>query len=119
MMESLVADLLRQSGFVILEQNYKVGHLEIDLIAMEKQTLCFIEVKARGIPIRLEEIESIIPPKKRENITIVADCYCRNLRKLTYQQVRFDYALVYMPHHAAPKVQYIRDAFTPTLTEHQ
>lgn len=114
MMEQMVADLLRRSGFIIIDQNYKVGHLEIDLIAMERETLCFIEVKSRAKPIRLEEVDEIISAKQREHITTVADIFCRNTNRLQYKKVRFDYALVYVPQNEPPRVQYIRDAFTPT-----
>ena len=45
--ESLAAAFLRQQGFEILRQNYRARRGEIDLIALEAQTLCFVEVRYR------------------------------------------------------------------------
>lgn len=118
-MEQMVADLLRRAGFIILEQNYKVGHLEIDLIAMEGEVLCFIEVKSRAKPIRLEEVDELISAKQREHITLAADTFCRHSNQLKYNKVRFDYALVHVLQNHPPRVQYIRDAFTPTHPDFQ
>lgn len=113
--ELYIADKLRQRGFVVLEQNYTLGHLEVDIIALEGNVLCFIEVKARRKPFVLAELELLIPPSKQRNMVEVADSYCRRLKGVRYTNVRYDYALVYMPDSVTPKqVQYIRNAFVPT-----
>lgn len=78
--ELFIADELRKRGFVILEQNYKMGFLEVDLIALEGDVLCFIEVKARNRPFVLSELDVLIPPTKQQNMVQVADVFCRNLR---------------------------------------
>lgn len=115
LVELFIADQLRQRGFVILEQNYTLGKLEVDLIALEGDTLCFIEVKARKHPFILSELEEVITPEKQEHMVVVSDAYCRFAKRVPYKSVRFDYVLVYLPDGITPKkVQYIRDAFTPT-----
>lgn len=113
-MEALVANLISRYGFVVLEQNYRLGHLEVDLIAMEKDVLCFIEVKARSHRIHSGEVEDLIPQSKRDNIVQVADVYCRSLHHFFYNRIRFDYALVTVLPYKEPSVQYVRNAFTPT-----
>lgn len=45
--ESLAAAFLRRQGFEILRQNFRARRGEIDLIALEAQTLCFVEVRYR------------------------------------------------------------------------
>ncbi len=115
LIELMIADKLRQRGFVILEQNYFVGKYEVDIIALEGSALCFIEVKARNRPFLLSELDAIITPDKQKRMIEVSDIYCRNLKGVRYSSVRFDYALVYMPDTITPKkVQYIRNAFVPT-----
>ncbi|MDD7437829.1 MAG: YraN family protein [Bacteroidales bacterium] len=114
--ELFIADELRKRGFVVLEQNYRMGFLEVDLIALEGEVLCFIEVKARNRPFVLSELDLLIPSTKRQNMIEIADSYCKNLKGLRYSNVRYDYALVYVPDSIKPKqVQYIRNAFVPTV----
>lgn len=45
--ESLAADWLEASGFEILHRNWRMGKLEIDLIARKGKYLHIIEVKTR------------------------------------------------------------------------
>ena len=45
-LESVV--YLKKRGFKILESNYRVRAAEIDIIAKDKGTICFIEVKTRS-----------------------------------------------------------------------
>ena len=38
---------LRSSGYKILEQNYRSVHGEIDIVALDGETVVFVEVKTR------------------------------------------------------------------------
>lgn len=54
--EALAKDLLLKKGYTILETNFRKKYAEIDIIAIHKNTLVFIEVKTRtsrafGLPI--------------------------------------------------------------------
>jgi putative endonuclease len=46
--EQLAARHLKRSGYIILARNYRTAGAEIDLIALDNDTLVFVEVKARG-----------------------------------------------------------------------
>jgi len=46
--EDVAVDWLRSRGFEILERNARTPAGEIDVVAHEDDTLCFVEVKARG-----------------------------------------------------------------------
>lgn len=46
--ESLACVHLEQKGIAVLERNFRCSAGEIDIIAREKKTLLFIEVKARS-----------------------------------------------------------------------
>ncbi len=46
--EAFVASYLSKQGFSILQNNYQTRFGEIDVIAQEKDTLVFIEVKTRS-----------------------------------------------------------------------
>ena len=45
--EKLAAKYLKKQGYTIISQNYKAKMGEIDIIAMDKDTLVFAEVKQR------------------------------------------------------------------------
>ncbi len=47
--ESLAVWYLKKNGYKILEQNYRTKLGEIDIIAKEKKTLVFVEVKIKKI----------------------------------------------------------------------
>ena len=64
--EALVADYLRNNGFQLVAHGYYCRFGEIDLIAWEGNTLCFIEVKTRtnlemGLP-----REYVTPAKQKK-----------------------------------------------------
>lgn len=65
--ERLAADYLKKHGFVIQQTRYRMRHGEIDLIAKDGDTLCFIEVKYRPAG-RLGDGLGSITPGKRENM---------------------------------------------------
>ncbi|MBU2545452.1 YraN family protein [Patescibacteria group bacterium] len=45
--ESMARDYLENKGYFILEQNYENKYAEIDIVAKEKDTVVFVEVKTR------------------------------------------------------------------------
>ncbi|MCX7746528.1 MAG: YraN family protein [Clostridia bacterium] len=87
--EAAAADYLQKNGYTLLGRNFRFGRCgEIDIIAREGETVCFIEVKTRtstvfGMP------SEAVDYKKKENITRLAQIYMlRN--QLTDTAVRFD-----------------------------
>lgn len=45
--EDLATESLVVKGYDIVERNWRLGHLEIDIIARHKQRIIFVEVKTR------------------------------------------------------------------------
>ena len=45
--EEVAVRYLEQKGYVILERDWKSGHRDIDIIAQDKDTIVFVEVKTR------------------------------------------------------------------------
>ena len=46
--EEMASQFLTLNGFTIIERNWRVGHLEIDIIARKEGVLHFVEVKTRN-----------------------------------------------------------------------
>lgn len=45
--EELALQFLAKRGYEIIERNFRLPFGEIDIVAMDGETLCFVEVKAR------------------------------------------------------------------------
>ncbi|WP_201362122.1 YraN family protein [Dictyobacter formicarum] len=72
--ERLAAERLQQSGYVILERNFRCRYGEIDLVAEHGSDLVFIEVKTRrglshGLP------EEAVDQRKQQKIIQVGQYY--------------------------------------------
>ncbi len=46
--ENIAADYLKYCGMVILERNFHCRYGEIDIIAQDREAICFVEVKYRS-----------------------------------------------------------------------
>ena len=106
--EDLAAAYLEGRGMRVIARNYRCRQGEIDLIAWEGETLCFVEVKARS------NWEMALPREyvtagKREKLRAAAALY------LAEQgldcPVRFDVAEVYLKAGRKAGIHYIKNAF--------
>jgi len=61
--ETLAAEFLKKKGYKIIERNFHARGGEIDIIALESNTLVFIEVKARTSSDFGSALEAITPWK--------------------------------------------------------
>ena len=69
--ESLAARLLKRRGYTILETNYRTPLGEIDIIARDRDTIVFVEVKARR-SLGFGGPKWAVTPKKQRKISMVA-----------------------------------------------
>lgn len=74
--ESIACRFLKKNGYKILEKNHRCRYGEIDIIAREKEALCFIEVKSRkstrfGLP------EEYVDARKQKKLLKTAMSYLR------------------------------------------
>jgi putative endonuclease len=66
--ESRAALHLERLGYRIVHRNYRIRGGEIDLIALDRATLCFIEVRSRADTFHGRAEETITPAKQRRLI---------------------------------------------------
>ncbi|UCF90085.1 MAG: YraN family protein [Desulfobacterales bacterium] len=106
--ESLAAKALRKKGYKILEQNYRTKLGEIDIIAKEKDTIVFIEVKARK-SLHYGSPKWAVTPKKQRKISMVALYYLKSTQQ-SQAKARFDVVSI-GPSPENSAIEIIKNAF--------
>ena len=108
--EELAGHYLARLGYKILLKNYENSLGEIDLIAKEKGTLVFIEVKTRSSLIMGSPLESVTF-HKRTQIVRCAKYYMQRygIRDLP---CRFDVVSILIPPGEEPQIEVIENAFS-------
>ena len=86
--ERLAEEFLKRTGYRILETNYRSKMGEIDIIAMEKRTIVFVEVKARNTR-RFGSPKGAVTPAKQRKISMAALDYLKRSGQ-TGASARFD-----------------------------
>lgn len=98
---------LAKQGYRILDRNVRIASGEIDLIALDRDTLVFVEVKTRtsdafGAP------ELAVDLRKQKRMTKAALAYLKT-KKLHQMPCRFDVvAITRLPEE---RIELIRNAF--------
>ena len=62
--EEAAAAYLRRLGWKILDRNWRARHLELDIVAEERDTVVFVEVKTRAESGLQTPFEALTPTKK-------------------------------------------------------
>ncbi|MCK9572638.1 MAG: YraN family protein [Candidatus Omnitrophica bacterium] len=106
--EQLAAEFLIKNGYQILRKNFRSKKGEIDIIAKDQGTICFVEVKARksadfGLP---EEAVGLVKQKK---ISLAA-LYFLSSQGLLEKNARFDVISI-LWQDDQPKFTLFKDAF--------
>jgi len=106
--ESIAVRYLKKQGYKIVEQNYRSKVGEIDIIAKDKKTLVFVEVKTRrsrsfGSP------KWAVTPKKQKAISMTALYYLK-MTNQTGANARFDVVSI-LAQGEAPQIELVRNAF--------
>lgn len=108
--ERLAARLLKKSGLTIVTRNFTNRFGEIDIIALDGETIVFVEVKSRRSN-AAGEPEEAVDPTKQQQILKTASAYLQS-RKLNDQPVRFDVVGIIWGDEKTPEVRHHRHAFT-------
>lgn len=102
---------LKENGYKILERNYKTKLGEIDLIAKDKDTLCFIEVKTRG-SLNFGSPAEAVGRFKQHQISKTALMFLKS-KNLMDKNARFDVVSILWQENQ-PKIELIKNAFSLT-----
>ena len=109
--EDLAVELLVKKGYRILDRNWRSGHKEIDIIAMDGETLVAVEVKTRKSN-NYGEPDIAVDTTKQRLLIRATDAYVRyhNLDV----DVRFDVISIVMT-DTSQTIEHIEDAFVVTV----
>jgi putative endonuclease len=99
---------LQEKGYRVLERNYRCPVGELDLVALDRRAVVFVEVKTRtddrfGVP-----LEAVHPRKQKKMIR--AALFFLSQRRLHHRDARFDVVGVSFKGDA-PTVEHIQNAF--------
>ena len=108
--EDLACEKLVREGYAIMERNWRMGHYEVDIIAMKDNRIVFAEVKTRSDDY-CDPMDAI-DRKKIAHMAASADVYmrCHDLP----HEAQFDvFGITGNPQEY--KIEHIADAFLPPL----
>ena len=100
---------LRRRGYAIVARNVRIAGGEIDLVALDGDTVCFVEVRARSSENVGSPLESVGSTKQRQ-LTKLARSFLRR-RGLANTPARFDVVAVETDDRGELQVTVLADAF--------
>jgi putative endonuclease len=106
--ERIAERYLRRHGYRILERNFRGAGAEIDLIAMDRETLVFVEVKTRrtaqtGTP------QEAVNPHKQRHLRRAGEIYAQS-RRVHDCPMRFDVVAI-LEDRGGRHLELLKDAF--------
>jgi len=107
--EELALAFYKENQYTILEKNWQLNHLEVDIIAKNEENIVFCEVKTRSGNAFGEPQQSVTTQKQR-NIIRAANYYV--LKHQISLEVRFDIITILFS-GAEYVLEHIPYAFTP------
>ncbi|MEO7274373.1 MAG: YraN family protein [Vicinamibacterales bacterium] len=98
--EDLAVAELEARGYAILARRYRTRHGEIDVVARERDTTVFVEVKARTSREFGGGADAVTAWKQRRLVSMASDYLVRH--RLTERPCRFDVVAVDVPAAGEP-----------------
>ena len=107
--EDLAVDELAARGYAILERRYRTAHGDIDIIALDGETLVFVEVRAKATAECGTAAESVTRDKQRRVVRMAAAYLARH--NLVDPPCRFDVVAIDQALSESPIVTVYAGAF--------
>ena len=100
---------LLRKGWYVVARGFETEMGQIDLIAVDHDTVVFVEVKTRvstlrGLP------EEAVDEKKQQKIAMMAEAFIRRFQ-LKHQHFRFDVIAILWPKDTEPQIKHLIGAF--------
>ena len=111
--EQIACETMRKKGFRVVDTNWKFGHLEMDVIAVNRKQIAFVEVKTRTTAFGGKRPEEYADEPKRRRIAAAANAYIK-LHQIELVP-RFDIIGITMDPNTyeVKELTHLEDAFLP------
>ena len=111
--EEVACEIMRKKGFRIVETNWRFGHLEMDIIAVSRKEIAFVEVKTRTSTFGGKRPEEYVDELKRRRMAASANAYIK-IKQIDLVP-RFDIIglLINPVTHEILEQTHLEDAFLP------
>ena len=106
--EDFSSEYLEKNGYKIIVRNFSNRRGEIDIIAIENDTLIFVEVRTVSTP--LIDPEETITAEKRKRIRRTAEYFLLKNPEFADQDLRFDLCAVEMKREM-PVLRHLKNIF--------
>lgn len=107
--EKAAAKFLKSKKYRIIRKNYRSSYGEIDIIAKDKKTIVFVEVKTRSSKKYGRGMESI-NFIKQQKLRKTALHFLQN-NKIFFDGLRFDVIDILIKKSGPPEIYHIKNAF--------
>jgi len=108
--EELAKQHLENAGYEILDENWRFGKAEVDLIAYQNKTIIFVEVKTRTGN-AFGEPEDFVDAVKQALLVCAADEF---IELMDFNgEARFDIVAILFDQQGNYRLNHIQDAFWP------
>lgn len=113
--EDIAVRTMQSKHYRIVEQNWRLGHLEIDIIAENKKEIVFVEVKTRTSTFGGKSPEEAVDLIKRKRMTAAANAYVKYHR--IEKDIRFDVIGILLDPNTldVKELTHLENAFFPPL----
>jgi putative endonuclease len=108
--EELARAWLAKRGYTIEATNVRFPVGEIDIVAREGKTLCFVEVRSTGSDAWGGPLASVTEAKRLRLIR--AASWYLNRHGIEYDEVRFDVVALLWREDGEPVIEHVPSAFT-------
>ncbi len=107
--EEMAVEYLRKKGYGVLERNWKLGDLEVDIIARIENTIVLVEVKTRSSD-WMQRPEEAVDKRRRDRLCRAANAYVKGKR--WNGDVRIDIIAIVL-NEKCKEINHIEDAVHP------
>jgi len=107
--EAAAAFLLEEKGMRILEKNFRSRTGEVDIVALDGDTVVFVEVKTWAV-YGIDALEHALNTKKKQKIIETSKYFLSLHREYRYMAIRFDVILF-----SSEGITYLASAFTESV----